>query len=644
MNKSYQLPLTDEEIKDIQDYTGFIHAKINAIADLKYDKLKTLQKDGWDMHMTTEELEKIILKFVDVYAAIYKAGNREARGRLYRGTSKEEVKAIQNSKSIASIISTSLDEDIAKTFTPYGEDASILRIRTEEDLPSLYIEPYREDDRKNEEEVLILPFTKVKKLEHTSDWNGYAYYDAFLEKEDLEEVPKQELETLKAQLMEGFDYYIEQATQCTELEENIEYIYRGLRQNGLSMEDRQYLSEQLDEKSSKYTELKRKVDEYQKQFSRMLKGMCKEKELEIDKQQEAEEKKIQAERKAKQEEEKKQLEIEIRNLEDEIEYRKTDIGETLERYIRKFEANADKYQSIAEDLKVGYSMRPPFRILENVEAIKRKLQEENIQENQDNGKPKEGGIDLENKYQELLKKRQQLASIKQMMRSFPEYLEEHDRESFQEIKANLNKKIQGIITKARVGHLQTEKQQVSKEKDAKLQRIFYGTTLKEQKLANINAKIELEKRQSATRNMENRVSVMMADLYDCAAQDLQGEFSPEMVEMIYAIRRNFNNLPDEERLSQQAYDKANSCYPAIVGKKKLSKRQQIDYYREDTARTKAEIYNQIHQDKPIHQEVQIHALNKFEQTVNHIKNTLEKDNMQSYSIDRDNQVIDWNIE
>ncbi len=376
----------------------------------------------------------------------------------------------------------------------------------------------------------------------------------------------------------------------------------------------------------------------------MLKGMCKEKEIEIDKQQEEEEKKIQAQQKEKQEEEKKQLEAEIRNLEDEIECGKTDIVEILEKYVRKFEANADKYQSIAEDLKVGYSMRPHFKILENVEAIKRKLEKENTQEEKEKEENQEDRMQLENKYQELLKKRKELASIKQIMGSFPEYLKEHDRESFQEIKANLNKKIQGMITKERVGHLQLEKQQISQEKESILQRILYGTTLKEQKLANINAKIELARRQSATRNPENRVSVMMANLYDCCAQDLNGAFSPEMIETIYAIRRNFNNLPNEESLAQQANEKANSHYPAIIGKKKLSKRRQIDYYREDTDRTKAEIYNQIHQDKPIHQEIQIHALNKFEQTINNIKTTLEQGKAQSYSMDRDSQITEWNIE
>ena len=643
MNKSYNLQLTEEEIKAIQDYTGYMHARMNAIADLKYDKLKTLQQDGWYMNMTTEQLEKMILKFVQVYSAIYKAGSRDARGRLYRGTSQLEIKAIQNRKHVKSVISTSLEEDIAKNFTPYGKEAAILRIRTEKDLPYLYVEPLKEEGKRKEEEILILPFTRVKKIEHTSDWNGYAYYDATLEKEKLEEIPKKELETLKVQLIENYDYYKEQVEECIGLENSIEYVYMSLRQNDLSKEDKQYLSEQLDEKSSRYTELRRDIDEYQTQFSKMLKGMCKEKELEIDKQQEVEDEKIKAQQKEKQEEKRKQLETEMKSLEDEIQYEKLNIAETLEEYVRKMEANADKYQKIAEDLKVGYFMNPPFRILENIEAIKRKLKEdmteekekeEKKQEKQENEEDKDDRTQLEKKYQKLLEERQQLVDIKQMMRSFPEYIKEHDRESFQQIKANLNTKIQEMITKERIGHLQIEKQQILQEKESKLQRLFYGTTLKEQKIANINAKMELEKRQAGTRNPENHVGIMMANLYDCSAQDLGGKFSPEMLEVIHAIRRNFDNLPNEKMLTRQAYQKVNSNYPAILGQKRLSKRKQINDYRQNTDRTKAEIYNTIYHKKPIQQEIQINALSKFEEGINHIKTVLERGKEQSHSIDR----------
>ena len=70
----------------------------------------------------------------------------------------------------------------------------------------------------------------------------------------------------------------------------------------------------------------------------------------------------------------------------------------------------------------------------------------------------------------------------------------------------------------------------------------------------------------------------MANLYDCCAQDLNGEFQPEMVETIYAIRRNFDKLPNEQMLAEQAHQKASGNYPAVLGDKRPSKRKQINYY------------------------------------------------------------------
>ena len=349
-------------------------------------------------------------------------------------------------------------------------------------------------------------------------------------------------------------------------------------------------------------------------------------------------KKIKAEQKVKQEEERKQLETEIRILEDEIQYGKLNIAETLEKYVRKMEANADRYQNMAEDLQIAYSMRPHFKNLENIEAIKRKLQEDRgIRKQEERQEEKDSTIELQQTYQELLNQKQRLIDIKQMMKSLPEYIDLHDQESFQQIKANLNTRIQGMITKARVKHLQAQKQHISQEKESIFQKLFYRTTLKEQKIANIEAKIELEKRQASIRNPENHVSLMMTDLYDCYAQDLNGAFLPEMTEVIYAIRRNFKDLPNEEKLAQQAYQTANSNYPAIIGEKRIFKRKQIEYYRQDTDRIRTEIYNTTYhkEDKPIRQEVQISALSNFEETINSIRRLLERDEGQDNTINRD---------
>ena len=639
MNQSYKLPLTKEEIDAIRDYVGITHVKINCIADLDYRKMQALQNKGWGINMTTKELQEKIQTFVNLYSAIYKAGTKGPRSALYRATNKQQIEEIKRKKEIASFTSASLKEECAKSkyFAGYGKEAVILRFREDEDLPSLYIEPYKKDAGLGEEEELILPFTKVKKIQYTSNWNGYAYYDATLEKETLEEVPREKLETLQSQLLKGYEAYRKQAVECIQLEDDYEDISMELGRNDLSRERKEQLYEQSNEKKARYSELKKSVKEYQEQFKKMIKGMCKEKELEIDKQRENIQIRQIEEKRKRDKEHLRQLETEIENLEKQVKNGKIDIVDMLEQYIGEVESTSQQYRTIAEDLKVGYSQNLHFRVLEIVQNIKTKLETTNKEQQE----PQEKNEDyktkrdrLQEQYGDLLQQKDQIEQIQQQIQELPQFITEHKRQSFQEIKANLNTKVQGMITKARVTHLQTEKQQVLQEKESRLQRIFYGTTLKEEKLENIETKIDLERKQALTRNPGNSVGVMMANLYDCSAQDLNGEFQPEMVETIYAIRRNFDKLPNEQMLAEQAYQKASSNYPAILGSKRPSKRQQINFYHQDTEKTKAEIYDSTSQNKPIQKEVQINALSKFEKSISRIKTMIEKNDEPSYVADR----------
>lgn len=641
MNQSYKLPLAEEEIDAIREYAGMTHIKINCIADLDYRKMQVLQNKSWDTNMTTKELKENIQTFVNLYSAIYKAGTKGPRSTLYRATNKQQIEEIERKKEIASFTSTSLKEECAKSkdFAGDGKEAVILRLREDDDLPSLYIEPYKKDTGLGEEEELILPFTKVKKIQYTSNWNGYTYYDATLEKETLEEVPREELETLQFQLLEGYESYRKQAVECIRLEDDYQYISMELERNDLSRERKEHLSEQLNEKSSRHAELSKSVKEYQKQFKKMIKGMCKEKELEIDKQREEVKRKEIAERQKQDEEHFRQLETDIVNLEHQIKNGKTIIVDMLEQYIGEMESTSQQYRTIAEDLKVGYSQNLHFRVLEIFQNIKRKLETE--KENKEEQEQQEENEDyktrrhkLQVRYGNLFQQREQIVQIQQIMQEIPQYIREYEKQSFQEIKANLNTKVQGMITKARVTHLQTQKQQVLQEKESRLQKIFYGTTLKEERLANIEAKIDLERKQALTRNPGNSVGVMMANLYDCSAQDLNGEFQPEMVETIYAIRRNFDKLPNEQMLAEQAYQKAIGNYPVRLGEKRPSKRKQIDYYRQDTERIRTEIYDNVSQNKQIDKELQINALSKFEESISRIKTIVEKSEEPSYMADK----------
>lgn len=104
-----------------------------------------------------------------------------------------------------------------------------------------------------------------------------------------------------------------------------------------------------------------------------------------------------------------------------------------------------------------------------------------------------------------------------------------------------------------------------------------------------------------------------------------------MLQIIHAIRRNFEGLPKEDQLIQQANKKVYSDYPAILEGKRPSKKRQIDYYRKETEAIKGDIYNLLYHDNvPKRQELQVKALNKFEQSINNIREALENNQTELY--------------
>ena len=104
--------------------------------------------------------------------------------------------------------------------------------------------------------------------------------------------------------------------------------------------------------------------------------------------------------------------------------------------------------------------------------------------------------------------------------------------------------------------------------------------------------------------------------------------------MILYSRRNFDKLPNEQMLAEQAYQKAIGNYPVRLGEKRPSKRKQIDYYRQDTERIRTEIYDNVSQNKQIDKELQINALSKFEESISRIKTIVEKSEEPSYMADK----------
>lgn len=555
--KYINIPLNAEEIESLHRYFGFRHAEMNVLGDLEPRKIENMQKSGWSINASSKDIEQLINDFVNVYGVIYNQGDIDSSGILYRGTSRSIASNIREDKENTEIISTTTDENIAKTFCEYG-NATIMRIRTSEGLPHLYAEEFKEENSKNEQEVLILPFSKVKQAEFSSNWNGYTYYNATLEKGELPEIATQELEYLKQQCIQEFDDYLEQVSKYNRLNEIGESLFNKISRQGIDKEELNYLLEKREQNREERYAMHEKITEYKNNFSRMLKGLCRQREIKIDKQKEDVIENVKKEAEKREKNRQQLLDREIRNLKLQIDVESELLYNDLSTYINTFNEYVERYKTVSASLGLQHSRNQhiELEIKRKFEEIQAKIQENYNQKN----------AEIENKDEQYLilkKEKDTLSDVRKMIEVMPELLEKFDEEGFKEIKYNLNRNVQELIYKQEMRKLQMEKDETLQEKQSIFEKIFVGSKLKDAKLQNIESKMQLARREKEIRNPDNRVREMLQDIYNCAYKNFNGQLTLEMEEIVRSIRKNFQNIPTEPALRENAI-KANEVKALIV--------------------------------------------------------------------------------
>lgn len=516
-----KIPLTEKEKQAIEKYTGYNHMMINLIADMRPEKYGDFKKSGKIKDISLWKIEELIEDFVNLYTAIYKQGNIESTGTLYRGIEKKEVDSLRKNEEIKNFISTSREEQIAQTFGDV-----ITRIKCEKGLPHLYIEPFKENDKRDEKEVLILPFTKVIAARTASNGDREPYHDVVLQKGELLEVEANELETLKKQCIEDFSLWGEQIKQYNFLGEEYKELSIQSKKEAKGREEVLKITKRKIEKGEQCYQIYEKIDEYRKKFDTMLKGMCRQKEKDIDKQKEdiVEQQRKEQEKAEKEKREKVRTELnqQLENLEN-----------TLDFNIEQLIKNANRYQEEAEELGVSYTQSIPNKLLEMVELIKQELE-------------KRKNFESKEEYTVLRNEKQKLEEIEREIKALPSMISSHERQSRQEIKFHLNLQVREMIYKTRKQRLEKEKNTILQKKDTILQRIIGRNRIKEAELKNVEARLELAENDFKTMNPENKEEEMLKNIYACAYE--KGEFTQEMEDMIGKIRSHFNNLPNEQEL------------------------------------------------------------------------------------------------
>ena len=592
LKDAYQnLRVSKEEKKSIERYLGFQHTSINILGSLEPYSYARLDKAGWSLPESAEDIKQYIQDFVNVYSAMYKESRgSKQNGHLIRGTSNKEVRSLHNETN--HFLSSSTKEDIARTFCEY-EDAALVRINVGEGVPYLNAEDYRNENSRDEAEIIIAPFCKVSIPEHQSSYRGYDYYKISVQKPALEEKSQEEIDGLLDKVVSGFTNNIKNLKEYNDLKDRREYLdlqYKRAIQRG-DREDLNYISQDQKKVADQSFELYKSTEEFKKNLQDLLKGMCKQKELEIDKSYEViqeEQKRIAEENKKRQEEEKerqKALEKEkarqgaisdIRFKKEATPVNTFRLESTIDDTYNRLIISEHSLKNTATRLGISLSRSiADSGISQNIEAIKENLRNVNVKVVNTEISKDISLEDVTEISRELTPLADGVAYSLEITKNFPDIIKMYNSQADTDLKRNLYLKVQGIIQNARIQKYEQEKQAISTRKVGFLGRITGADKLKEEQLRNINLKIRALQTEVPQEQAQYSVRDMLADIYACAISDFSGELTPEMKQMSDAIKANFtdrkNGAFTDQYINGLAMEKIeakrNRELPVVQGKK-----------------------------------------------------------------------------
>lgn len=590
LNYIDRLPSNDEEIHSIQRYSGPLHAKINVLGDLDFERIAKMHNKGWNMKSSKAEIQDLIEDFVNIYGLIYRDG-KTGHSRLIRGTITDEVKNIKSGYEISGALSTTLDEDIAKRFCSDYNNAVIMRIETIGDLPHCYIEKQKEDKLDNEKEVLILPFSKVKDIQFVSEWEDVKYYNVTLERGELPELSDETLSDLRKSSIDGYEQFIEQVKQYEDLEAEYE---RLSTLSPITLEERKLIIQDKDKILGEYGAIRESISNYKTNFRQMLKGLCKQREMDIDMQRNE----TKSEKQEKQTTQEEQKESETQTTQIQVEQKTQEMQQAiLDRLYEKIEelkniTNQDStfirqslLNNIANIIQRIYKYRDMSKNLGiqtfNSQVLEYELNDR-VGQIGEELKKKIAEKDPDMEYELLGELVKRYGNAKEMLVEFPDLLQGYDENSMLDIKINLNRKIQEMIYRTKINRLNYERNSALSEKDTFLNRILGKTKLKQARIRNAETKMKCANFVRKCANPQNSVKKMLYEMYECAYQYNNGMLTKEMIETERAIRSVFGNLPTPQILEETVLGRAKDQNQSLQMVTKTSKIFNLSYNRQQT--------------------------------------------------------------
>lgn len=273
--------VNSEEKNSIENYLGSFHTRMNLLVNLTPKNSENLNNY---MPKTSEELKQRIMEFVNIYSAMLKSNSKSEnlsnKTQLVRGTTVERINEMEEVS--CSFLSTTNDVHIAKSFTiGYNakEIGAFLRFKVADGIPFLDASKYTENVL-GEKEIIFSPFCNIVNKKLIRKQFGMDEYMVEIEPPNLQKVPKEQLENILNEVILGYEQNIKDIEELNWLTREIDRLYLN-RNKANNIEYKIFLTEEIEKNEEKSSKLKQSTNLYKEKLQTVLKGLCKQKEIEI---------------------------------------------------------------------------------------------------------------------------------------------------------------------------------------------------------------------------------------------------------------------------------------------------------------------------------------------------------------------------
>ena len=350
------LEITEEEKDALIKYVNWEYTYINlltngdmkAISKLNNDSLNIFSKEYFG-----EQIETLKRMYSAMVKYSYGKEKEDRRTQFDRGTTLSELKSIEKAKGLCNkTLSTTTDDLTVKQHAgskvmgrEVEADDKISVIMhlyvVDSNLPYLYVNSVLQEESSydREKEYIISPFTKFKKIQHISSWNGYEYYSAEVEGQELEKVENEE--ELLGDINENISKIPELVSTYSNSKGKYERASRALETERDNWEDKSYWMEKRKEAEEEMEKSQNEFDEIRGKMVQYAKGVC-----------------FHAREKVEREAKEETKQIKMQEAQEKLERQKEGLKEysqTINGYLRTLLENTSRYQMYAKELGLTWN-------------------------------------------------------------------------------------------------------------------------------------------------------------------------------------------------------------------------------------------------------------------------------------------------